>query len=126
MPAPIDVYPLATQDGQQIHMEAMRPIHLTILPFSATPFAVVDTTLKLDKMYELYSKVDCILCFDATPIQTVQGGNCLALRGGMPIVFTPSPLLKGLSVISTVAGELYIQEMVSWAGLNNPSATLRG
>jgi len=85
-------------------MEAMRPIHLTILPFSATPFAVVDTTLKLDKMYELYSKVDCILCFDATPIQTV----------------------KGLSVISTVAGELYIQEMVSWAGLNNPSATLRG
>jgi len=126
MAAPFDAYPFATQTGTQIRPDIIKPVYLTVLPFTLTAMVAVDTTLAVDKVYQLYATQDCMLGFDATPIGASASGNNLFLPMNTYKLISPNSNLAGLSVLGlTLAGTLYVQEVVTWAGLANPASTRR-
>jgi len=127
MVAPVDAYPLSTQDGKQIRLDVIKPIKLVVVPFSTAAFAALDiTTLQVDHIYEISSTQACVLGFGVTPLAAMSSGNNLYLPARVSKVISPPINLMGLSVIGALVGDLYIQEVVSWAGLANPASTIRG
>jgi len=127
MAAPFDSYPFATQQGVQIRPDIIKPVHLVVFPFTLSAMTAIDTTsLAIDKVYQLYATQDCMLGFGAAPVAAVASGNNLFLPKNTYITISPNMSLIGLSALGvTVAGTLYIQEIVTWAGLANPASTRR-
>jgi len=121
MALPIDAYPVATQDGQQIRMDIVRILALDSISFNNTTGTAVATSMLVpDALYVLYSNADCIVRFDGVA-STVLSNTPAVLVAARERVSCLLPFgATGFSVIGLSASStLYIQQVAAFAGLAN-------
>jgi len=124
MALPDDSYPLATQSGQQIRLDMIRPKLLDHIPFlTASGSAVIATPIEVNGVYILSTDADCIVDFVGVatklPVATVAVLVCV----GSPVTITLPSTATGFSAIGVAAnGTLYIQRVIPWAGLANTTS----
>lgn len=115
---PSDLYPFATEDGQSIPLECLRPQGLTIKSLTENSSSF---TLPEDSETVLfYSTKDCLIRFgaaSASPADGVYEANSLFLPKGhsMSVLIPDNEIHAKLLAVGT--GTLFVQTLVKWAGL---------
>ena len=119
MPTPADLYQLATENGTQIRLDAVRFDGLDFIDFSVGSGSSVKTSMLVeDQLYVLYSDQDCIVEFDGVAaIDPVASKAVLLLGGERATGWLPVGATGFSAVGLTAAGRVYIQRITTWAGL---------
>jgi len=119
MARPVDSYPITTQDGRQIRLDAVSIKALDTVGFTAaagsTPTA---TMLEVDGLYVLVANADCIVHFTGVANKTpVNAPAVLLLAGERATIMLPSNATGFSAIGLATSGTLYIQRLHTWAGL---------
>jgi len=118
---PVDAYPIATQDGKQIHLDMVRVLTLHSVTFNITTGTALDTApFVQDGVFVLYATEDCIVDFVGVAVKPAAGQAALFISAGERVTCMLPPAATGFSAIGiSVAGTLYIQQISAFAGLAN-------
>jgi hypothetical protein len=116
---PRDLYQLATANGTQIRLDAVRFDALDFIDFGPSTGSAVKTSMLVeDQLYVLFADEACIVRFDGVADKDPVGTKAVLLdkderaTGWLPVGAT------GFSVIGlTATGRLHIQRITTWAGL---------
>ena len=118
MTTPSELYPFATQDGQSIPLDILKPNGLLIIPFttaSAKSITLPDTA----PVAMFISSEACIISFDAdissVPVDTFLSKVLIVPFGSIVSSYIPSLPIQVRGLDSD--GTLYIQLIEQWAGL---------
>jgi hypothetical protein len=121
MSLPIDAYPLATQDGQQIRLDLVRIVSLDSVAFTSTAGTALNAALlTVDAIYVFFATTDCIIRFNGVASKTLSATPAVLVAAGERVTCLLPIGATGLSVIGiSVGGTLYIQQVAAFAGLAN-------
>jgi len=126
MALPVDAYPLATQDGQQIRLDVVRLIDLTAVVFTSTTGTASDASLIVtDALYVFLASADCIIYFTGVATGSPIKAKAVFAAAGERVSCMLPAGATGISVVGIGSGgTLYVQTIENWAGLAN-ATTLR-
>jgi len=121
MPLPIDAYPLATQDGQQIRLDLVRVIDLNTVAFNNLTGSAVNAGLVvIDAIYVFFATSDCIVAFTGIASKTLNNTPAVLVAAGERVTCLLPVGATGISTIGlSASGILYIQKVAAFAGLAN-------
>lgn len=127
MTTPVNLYPLSTVDGKYVPLDVIKPMGLTQVNFNHGQYHTVTITNE-NSLLVLRASADCYLKFGSSvdqPGDNTYVAGLFYLECGE--VMTVAPSSTSLSVIgATNAGTLIVQEIYTWAALNNPNRFNRG
>jgi len=116
-----DAYPLATPDGTSIPMDIVRVHVLDKITFNNLTGTALNTALVVpDMAYVLYATEDCIVDFTTVASNTLNNNKAvLVLKGERAYVMLPIDATSFSVIGISTIGDLYVQQIVPWAGLAN-------
>jgi len=119
MARPADAYPVTTQSGNQIRLDAVSIKALDSITFDATTGSALDTAMfEVDGLYVLLASADCIVDFTAVATKTPVNAKAVVLQAGERATVMLPVTATGFSAIGlSASGTLYIQRLTTWAGL---------
>lgn len=119
MPLPDDAYQLATENGVQIRLDAVRIELLDKIDFNTSSgTSVVTSMLVEDQLYILYANQDCIVNFEAVAdTNPVAAKAVLLIAGERGTIWLPAGATGFSAIGLTAVGRVYIQRITTWAGL---------
>ena len=124
MTRPADAYPVTTQSGNQIRLDAVSIKALDSITFDATTGGALNTSMfEVDGLYVLLASADCIVDFTAVATKTPINAKAAVLQAGERATVMLPATATGFSAIGlSAAGTLYIQRLTTWAGLANTNS----
>ena len=119
MARPVDAYPVTTQNGNQIRLDAVSIKALDSIAFDANTGSALDTSMfEVDGLYVLLSNADCIVDFTSVATKTPINAKAVILQASERATIMLPATATGFSAIGlSAAGTLYIQRLTTWAGL---------
>jgi len=119
MARPADAYPVTTQNGNQIRLDAVSIKALDYIPFNATTGSASDSSMyEVDGLYVLLATADCIVHFTGVATKTPVNAPAAVLQAGERGTVLLPDTATGFSAIGlATSGTLYIQRLTTWAGL---------
>ena len=121
MALPVDSYPLATQNGQQIRLDLVRILDLNSVAFNSSTGGTSNAGLVVpDAIYVFFATADCIIAFTGVASKTLNNTPAMVLAGGERATCLLPTGATGISAIGlSTSGTLYVQKVAAFAGLAN-------
>lgn len=116
---PVGIYPLSTQDGQDIPLDVVKPLSLIFYNLAVNADKTINVPVGAKIAY-IYSRVDCLIRFKVGAFPALVQGtvydDTIFIPAGIPITVVVTPG-EG-HVIGFATGTIYFSYIEQWAALS--------